>query len=619
MMTISNEILSEITVFLKYAKYVPELQRRETWEELVTRNKAMHLKKYPALAGEIEEVYKMVYEKKILPSMRSMQFAGKSIETSPNRIYNCAYLPIDDVRAFGETMFLLLGGTGVGYSVQKHHIDLLPEIRKPNAKRHKRYLIADSIEGWADAVKTLVKSYFTGSMTIDFDFSDIRPKGARLVTSGGKAPGPQPLKECLIKVQGILDLKEDGDKLTPIEVHDMVCHIADAVLAGGIRRAALISLFSADDEEMISCKSGNWWENNPQRGRANNSAALVRHKVTKEFFLDLWKRIELSGAGEPGIYLTNDKDWGTNPCCEIALRPFQFCNLCEVNVSDIESQEDLNNRVKAAAFIGTLQAGYTDFHYLRDVWKRTTEKDALIGVSMTGIGSGTVLGYNMKEAAKLVKEENERVAKIIGVNKSARTTTVKPAGTTSLTLGTSSGIHAWHNDYYVRRIRIGKNEAIYTYLLLNHPELIEDEYFRPHDTAVISIPQAAPEGSILRTESPFQLLERIKKVHVEWVKPGHRGGSNTHNVSATVSIKPEEWEAVGDWMWNNKDHYNGLSVLPYDNGSYVQAPFTDCTKEEYEEMMKHLHNIDLSKVVEMDDNTTLKEQAACAGGACEIK
>ena len=619
MMTISNEILSEITVFLKYAKYVPELQRRETWEELVTRNKAMHLKKYPALAGEIEEVYKMVYDKKILPSMRSMQFAGKSIETSPNRIYNCAYLPIDDVRAFGETMFLLLGGTGVGYSVQKHHVDLLPEIRKPNAKRHKRYLIADSIEGWADAVKTLVKSYFTGSMTIDFDFSDIRPKGARLVTSGGKAPGPQPLKECLIKVQGILDLKEDGDKLTPIEVHDMVCHIADAVLAGGIRRAALISLFSADDEEMISCKSGNWWENNPQRGRANNSAALVRHKVTKEFFLDLWKRIELSGAGEPGIYLTNDKDWGTNPCCEIALRPFQFCNLCEVNVSDIESQEDLNNRVKAAAFIGTLQAGYTDFHYLRDVWKRTTEKDALIGVSMTGIGSGTVLGYNMKEAAKLVKEENERVAKIIGVNKSARTTTVKPAGTTSLTLGTSSGIHAWHNDYYVRRIRIGKNEAIYTYLLLNHPELIEDEYFRPHDTAVISIPQAAPEGSILRTESPFQLLERIKKVHVEWVKPGHRGGSNTHNVSATVSIKPEEWEAVGDWMWNNKDHYNGLSVLPYDNGSYVQAPFTDCTKEEYEEMMKHLHNIDLSKVVEMDDNTTLKEQAACAGGACEIK
>lgn len=618
-MELDKQILSEITVFMKYAKYLPEMQRRETWHELVTRNMDMHIKKYPQLETEIRETYKFVYDKKVLPSMRSMQFAGKSIEVSPNRIYNCAYLPIDDVRAFGEVMFLLLGGTGVGYSVQKHHVEELPEIRKPNAKRHKRFLVADSIEGWADAVKILVRSYFEGTSTIQFDFSDIRPKGARLVTSGGKAPGPQPLIECLVKVQGVLDKKEDGDKLSPIEVHDMVCHIADAVLAGGIRRAALISLFSADDDEMIACKSGNWWELNPQRGRANNSATLMRHKVTKEFFMDLWKRIELSGAGEPGIYLTNDKDWGTNPCCEIALRPFQFCNLCEVNVSDIVSQEDLNERVKAAAFIGTLQAGYTDFHYLRDIWKRTTEKDALIGVSMTGIGSGVVLNYNMTEAAKVVKTENERVANIIGINKSARTTTVKPAGTTSLTLGTSSGIHAWHNDYYIRRIRVGKNEAIYTYLMINHPELIEDEYFRPHDTAVISVPQKAPQGSILRTESALELLERVKRVHLDWVKPGHRSGNNTHNVSATVSIKENEWDIVGEWMWNNKEHYNGLSVLPYSDHTYIQAPFEDCTQEKYEEMFKTLSNIDLSGVVEMDDATDLKGEAACAGGACEVK
>jgi ribonucleoside-diphosphate reductase alpha chain len=618
-MELDKQILSEVTVFMKYAKYLPEMQRRETWHELVTRNMDMHIKKYPQLETEIRETYNFVYDKKVLPSMRSMQFAGKSIEVSPNRIYNCAYMPIDDVRAFGEVMFLLLGGTGVGYSVQKHHVEELPEIRKPNAKRRKRFLVADSIEGWADAVKILVRSYFEGTSTIEFDFSDIRPKGSRLVTSGGKAPGPQPLKECLIKVQGVLDKKEDGDRLSPIEVHDMVCHIADAVLAGGIRRAALISLFSADDDEMIACKSGNWWETNPQRGRANNSAALMRHKVTKEFFMDLWKRIELSGAGEPGIYLTNDKDWGTNPCCEIALRPFQFCNLCEVNVSDIESQEDLNARVKAAAFIGTLQAGYTDFHYLRDIWKRTTEKDALIGVSMTGIGSGVVLNYNMTEAANIVKKENERVAGIIGINKSARTTTVKPAGTTSLTLGTSSGIHAWHNDYYIRRIRVGKNEAIYTYLLINHPELIEDEYFRPHDTAVISVPQKAPAGSIMRTESALELLERVKRVHLDWVKPGHRTGNNTHNVSATVSIKENEWGIVGEWMWDNKEHYNGLSVLPYSDHTYIQAPFQDCTKEKYEEMFKTLSNIDLSNVVEMDDATDLKGEAACAGGACEIK
>ena len=617
-MDISNRILSEITVYMKYAKYIPELKRRETWQELVTRNMEMHIKKFPKLEKEIRENYMYVYTKQVLPSMRSMQFAGKPIEISPNRIYNCAYAPVDDWRVFSEIMFLLLGGTGVGYSVQKHHVDVLPEIRKPSKDRGRRWLVADSIEGWADAVKVLVKSYFYGGSHIQFDFSDIRPKGARLVTSGGKAPGPQPLKECLIKLEGILDSKNNGDRLRPIEVHDMVCHIADAVLAGGIRRAALISLFSATDEEMIGCKSGSWWEQNPQRGRANNSAVLMRHKITKDYFMDLWKRIEASGAGEPGIYLSNDKDWGTNPCCEIALRPFQFCNLTEVNVSNVVSQEDYEDRVKAASFIGTLQAGYTDFHYLRPIWQRTTEKDALVGISMTGIGSGAVLGLNMKAAAKVVKEENKRVADLIVINPAARTTTVKPAGTTSLTLGTSSGIHAWHNEYYIRRVRVGKNESIYSYLKSNHGELVEDEYFRPHDTAVIGIPQKAPDGSILRNESPIQLLERVKRVQQEWIKPGHRSGSNAHNVSATVSIREHEWPAVGEWMWENKEFYNGLSVLPYDGGTYIQAPFEDCSKEKYEELMGTLKDVDLSKIVEVDDNTDLSGEVACAGGACEV-
>jgi ribonucleoside-diphosphate reductase alpha chain len=618
-MDISQKILSDITVFMKYAKFQPELNRRETWEELVTRNKEMHQKKYPHIKDDIEEVYKMVYDKKVLPSMRSLQFGGKPIEISPNRVYNCAYMPIDHVDSFSETMFLLLGGTGVGYSVQKHHVEKLPDIKKPNPERTRRYLIGDSIEGWADAIKVLMESYLGyKSSTPIFDFSDIRHKGANLVTSGGKAPGPQPLKDCIHNITKVLDNKKDGEKLTPIETHDIVCHVADAVLAGGIRRAALISLFSADDEEMISCKSGSWWEQNPQRGRANNSAVLLRHKITKEFFMGLWKRIELSGAGEPGIYLSNDKDWGTNPCCEIALRPFQFCNLCEVNASDIESQEDFDARVKAASFIGTLQAGYTDFHYLRDIWKRTTEKDALIGVGMTGIGSGVVLGYDMKKAAKAVKEENERVAGLIGINKSARTTTVKPSGTSSLVLGTSSGIHAWHNDYYLRRIRVGKNESIYSYLAIYHPELIEDEFFRPHDTAVITIPQKAPEGSIVRHESVFQMLERVKKVSQEWIKSGHRNGQNTHNVSATVSIKEDEWDLVGDWMWNNRDFYNGLSVLPYNGGTYTQAPFEDCTKEDFEKLVKTLTDVDLTKVIELQDNTDLRGEAACAGGACEI-
>ena len=611
-MDVSNRILSDITVYMKYAKYLPELNRRETWEELVTRNKNMHIKTYPKLKEKINEKYKLVYDK-------SMQFGGKPIEISPNRIYNCAYMPIDHIDSFSETMFLLLGGTGVGYSVQRHHVEKLPVIQKPYAKRVRRFLIGDSIEGWADSIKVLMKSYMNGGGSrIEFDYSDVRPKGARLITSGGKAPGPQPLKECLVKIEGILNQKDNGTQLSTIEVHDIICYIADAVLAGGIRRAALISLFSADDDAMIGCKSGNWWEMNPQRGRSNNSAVLMRHKVTKGFFMEIWKRVELSGSGEPGIYLNNDKDWGTNPCCEIALRPNQFCNLCEVNVSNIESQEDLNERVKVATFIGTLQAGYTSFHYLRDIWRETTEKDALIGVSMTGIGSGKVLNYDMAKSASLVKRENTRVAKLLGINQAARTTTVKPAGTTSLTLGTSSGIHAWHNDYYIRRLRVGKNEAIYTYLTINHPELVEDEYFRPHDTAVISIPQKAPDGAIMRTESPFQLLERVKKVATEWVNSGHRKGSNSHNVSATISLREHEWDPAGEWMWENRNYYNGLAVLPYNGGTYKQAPFEDITKEKYEEMMESLTNVDLSNVVELDDNTDLSGELACSGGNCEI-
>jgi len=620
MTDLNNRILSEITVYMKYAKYIPELNRRETWEELVTRNMEMHIKKYPKLKEEIEQAYTYVYNKKVLPSMRSLQFAGKPIKVSPNRLYNCSYLPIDDIEAFNETMFLLLSGCGVGYSVQQHHIKKLPTVTKPFEKRFRRFVIGDSIEGWSDAIKVLIKAYLGGKRAsrVNFDYTCIRPKGARLVTSGGKAPGPQPLKECLVKIKGILDAKEDGARLSTINVHDIVCHIADAVLAGGIRRAALISLFTATDEEMIACKSGNWWEANPQRGRANNSAVLMRHKITKEFFLDLWKRIELSGAGEPGIYFNNDKDWGTNPCCEIALRPYQFCNLCEVNVSDITSQEDLNLRVKAASFIGTLQAGYTEFHYLREIWQETTEKDALIGVSMTGIGSAAVLQMDMKEAANIVKAENKRISRLIGINQAARTTCIKPAGTTSLVLGTSSGIHAWHNDYYIRRLRVGKNESIYRYLLANHPELVKDEYFRPHDTAVIEIPQAAPKGSILRTESAFDLLTRVKKVADTWVKTGHKTGSNTHNVSATISLKEDDWKKAGQWMWDNRNYYNGLSVLPYDGGTYTQAPFEDITKKEFDKLVKHLHDINLEHVKEETDETDLSGELACAGGSCEI-
>jgi ribonucleoside-diphosphate reductase alpha chain len=617
-MDLEKEILSDITVHMKYARYLEDKQRRENWNELVTRNMEMHIKKFPHIEEEIRQNYKMVFDKKVLPSMRSMQFGGKPIEVSPNRVFNCAFAPADDPRVFGEIMFLLLGGTGVGYSVQRHHVNNLPEIHRPSTKRTRRFLIGDSIEGWADSVKALVMSYFKGTSKLRFDFSDIRPKGARLVTSGGKAPGPQPLRECLVKVEGILDAKENGDKLTPIEVHDIICHIADAVLAGGIRRAALISLFSADDEDMLSAKAGAWWELNPQRGRANNSVVIMRHRIDEPTFKNIWKRVEESRSGEPGFYFSNDKEWGCNPCCEIGLRPFQFCNLTEINVSNVNSQRELEKRAKAASFIGTLQASYTDFHYLRPIWQRTTEKDSLIGVSMTGIASGEVLKLDLEEAAEQVKFENKRVAKLIGIRPAARTTSVKPAGTTSLTLGTSSGIHAWHNDYYIRRLRVGKNEAIYSYLVNNLPDLVEDCRFRPHDTAILSVPQKAPEGAITRHETALDLLERVKKVSNEWIKPGHINGNNTHNVSATITIKDDEWETVGDWMWINRNVYNGLSVLPYDGGTYVQAPFEDCDKETYERMLELVKNVNLDLITEVTDETDLSGEIACGGGSCEI-
>ena len=946
-MKLDNKILSDITVYMKYAKFQPLLSRRENWNEIVQRNMDMHIKKFPELESEIREAYQFVFDKKVLPSMRSMQFAGRPIEINPARIYNCAYLPVNDWQAFSEIMFLLLGGTGIGFSVQKEHIALLPEIKKPSKEKSRRWLIGDSIEGWADAIKVLMKSYYKGGAAIRFDYSDIRPKGALLVTAGGKAPGPAPLRECLVKIEGILEAKEDGQKLNSIEVHDIVCHIADAVLAGGIRRAALISLFSADDDEMIACKSGNWWELNPQRGRANNSAVLLRQEVTEEYFFDLWKRIELSNSGEPGIYFTNDSDWGTNPCVEIALRPFQFCvsgdtrlitkdgitnienavdkeieiwngkqwssvtpyktgdndrlhrvwfndgsyldatdnhkflvknrfedsfnevetldlidllksskyglqvpranvvydeggfynshsydygfiigdgfvhsrkkdgscryveanlynedkhlefssstyigeysnyngtkyitvrfqvdsdfayklkyetglptevfswnresilafvagwadadgsqastgiriygredklrdlqllltkvgincsinlaspagtetnlgrrnndlwyvqitrtidipcqrlicdnetepkskgkyqlitrietlsgfhksfcltenklnqcvfnnvltkqcNLCEINAGTVQDQEDLNARAKAASFIGTLQATYTDFHYLRSVWKRTTEKDALIGVGMTGIADGKVTALDLNQATNIVVEENTRVADLLGINSAARTTCVKPSGTTSLVLGTSSGIHGRHSNYYLRRIRVGKNEAIYSYLKEQHPELVEDCYFRPHDTAIISVPQASPDVSILRNETPIDLLNRVKLFSDKWIKPGHQNGINSHNVSATISIKADEWEDVGKWMWENKDSYNGLSVLPYDGGTYVQAPFEEITESDYNKLISSLSNVNLNNVLEENDNTDLSGEVACAGGACEI-
>lgn len=616
-MNIENQVLSDIVVYSKYARFMRDFNRRETWEEICWRNADMHIKRYPQLKKEILRVYKeYVIPKKVLPSMRSMQFGGRAIERNPARIYNCAYLPVEHPDAFSETMFLLLGGTGVGYSVQQRHINKLPLVSGPS-KRTRRYVIGDSIEGWADAVKVLVEAYFYGKPQPIFDYGDIREKGTELVTSGGKAPGPDPLRVCLARVEGILH-GAIGRSLTALEAHDIQCFLADAVLAGGIRRAAMISLFSPEDDEMMECKSGNWWETNPQRSRANNSVTLLRGATSEEDFRAIWRRVRASGAGEPGIYWTNNLDWGTNPCCEIALRPYQFCNLTEINGSGIEGYQDFYNCSHAASFIGTLQAGYTDFHYLRPIWKQVTEEDALIGVGITGIGANQIKPRWLSIAADIIKAKNKFTANQIGINYAARTTTVKPSGTTSIVLGSSSGIHGYHNDYYIRRMRFGKDEPIWQYLSETLPELCEDEKFRPNTMGVFSMPQRSPQNAIVRTEAPLVLLERVRAYNELWVKEGHVYGDNRNNVSCTISLKADEWDAVGDWMWDNRHSYNGISVLPYDGGTYVQAPFEDIGEDQYNEYVQKVHMVDLSLVREIEDNTNLAGELACAGGACEV-
>lgn len=617
-MDLSQKILSDIGIFMKYARYLSEIRRRETWEEICNRYEMMMVRHYPRLKKEIFERSRYLVEKKVLMSMRAAQFAGKPIELSPNRIYNCAFLHISDYRAFSEIMFLLLGGSGVGYSVQSKHVQELPEIQKPS--KFRRYLVGDSIEGWADAIDALVKSYFgVNKACPDFDFRDIRPKGAKLVTSGGKAPGHQPLERCLFQIKQLLDSKSNGDRLTSLDCHKIICNIADAVLAGGIRRAALSCLFDFDDNEMLYCKSGNWWELNPEFARANNSAVILRHRIKKAEWDKFWSVIKYNKTGEPGFVFSNNPDYGFNPCFEISLKDKQFCNLTTINVSDIVDEQDFYDRCESASFFGTLQAGFTNFHYLREGWQITTEKEALIGVSQTGVASFSYSDEILNKGANIIVDTNERVSKLIGINKAARSTTIKPEGTAAIVVGSSSGIHAWDNEYYIRRIRVGKNEEIYSYLKNKMPELVEDDVFKPEIQAVISIPQKAPSGSILKeNESALSLLERAKSYQINWIRPGHRKGDNFNNVSITVNLKDQEWDEVGQWIWSNKEYFSAISVLPEDLGTYVQAPFEKVTKEEYEKLITLIKDIDLSKVIESNDETSLKEEVACGGGACEI-
>lgn len=943
--TLSRRVISDIITYTKYAKHLNELNRRETWIETVDRSAQMHIRKFPQLEKEIKQAFQLVYEKKVLPSMRSAQFAGKPVEISPNRLYNCSFLAIDSWQAFHEIMFLLLGGSGVGFSVQKQDVAMLPPIRKPT-RTQRRILVQDSIIGWADTIKILMKSYFYGLSDPIFDFRDIREKGTPLKTAGGVAPGHEPLALCVQRIRTILDAKKENEQLTPIEAHDIVCIIADAVLAGGIRRSALLSLFSLNDKTMLTAKHGNWYDNHPWRSRANNSANLLRYLVKRKDFDKLWNDYILPfGYGEPAPLFSNNARWGTNPCqpgsaliltqegikklininigdviwsgkkwtrvinkqcsgnkdvykygtnagyfigttnhrilqkgikvevntaneidiakgpetsahiselspdhiidglvigdgyvhkasnnlvlllignkdhdyfnseiapsiikhrpgigpfsyeittsitsselphkpvisipdryfygnqyevcgflrglytangsivdnritlksssrllidqvqqmlssigicsyittnkpsevkfhngkyickesydlnittdrekfanhigfiqnyknqklqelissikptahpklsynivskdficnepvyditvedtshaywsgglhvgnCgEVSLNVGQFCNLTTINVAYCLSQLELEEAAEAAAFIGTLQASYTDFHYLRQIWRNITEKEALLGVSLTGIVSNwhNIQDLDFIDAAKVVADTNDKIASQIGINKAARLTCIKPEGTSSLALGAvTSGIHPAWSRYIARRLELNKSEPLYKYLAEQIPELVEDHHSEPDNRAYAVLPLSYPKTIKFRDEPTLDILERIKKFSNEWILPGHRDGHNRHNVSSTVTVKDNEWQDVINWMWDNRDIYSGITTLPYDGGKYKQAPFTEINKAKFDELMQYVSNIDLSKVQESNDTTNLNDQVACAGGACQI-
>ncbi len=613
----ATKMLSEMIHYMKYARYLPEQQRRETWGETVARNLAMHTKHFPALSEVITDAYDFVLDRKVLPSMRSMQFAGSAIEKNPARMYNCSFAPVDHPFFFAEAMFLLLSGCGVGYSVQQHHVAKLPDIRAPRDKH--RHLVADTIEGWSSAVHALCRAFFKGDALPVFDYSEIRPKGTPLVTSGGRAPGAEPLKRALSSVERVFLSKKPGTKLHPIEAHDILCHLSEAVLAGGIRRSSFICLFSEEDQDMLCAKEAGFWNHSPQRARANNSVVLQREELEEQRFWRLWDRVRGNGSGEPGIFLSNSMEMGTNPCAEIALRPYGLCNLVEVNAASVEDQADLEARCRAAARIATCQAAWTGFHFLRPVWRRCAEEDALIGVSMTGIAAGRVEGLDVERAARVVLEENARIASALGLRPSARCTTVKPAGTTSLLLGCSSGIHAYHAPYYLRRVVINNNEPILAYLKQHLPALVERSVYQPDREHVFQMPIQAPVGAVTREqEDALALLERVRDTYQRWIVPGHRTGENTNNISCTVSVKDDEWDDVGRWMWRHRHDYVALSVLPHDGGGYPQAPFEACDAQTFARYHQHIRPMDFSQILETQDHTTRQDTVACAGGVCEI-
>ena len=612
----NSNLLSDIAFYRTYSAVKPD-GYKETWKEVCDRYEQFMIECYPSHSNSIKFAVNFMRTKKIVGSMRALQFAGPGLHRENLRAYNCSAANITSFKDIADGLYLLLCGAGFGYSVKRQHTEQLPEI---TAGESQEYLVLDSREGWCESVIALLKN----PQTV-FDYSLVRPAGS-IVSSGGTASGPEPLRVAHEHIRSILQ-GAVGRKLKPYEVSDVMCHLADAVVVGGVRRSALICLFDPDDQEMLTYKSGSWWEKNSQRGRANVSAHMMRKGASREQFDAIIDACFASNAGEPGIVWTENSSMITNPCVEIALSDGGLCNLTEINFSTVTDSFDFMQRAWAATFLGTLQAGLTRFNYVAPKWAETARREALLGVSMTGLAHNWTLaekfleeGVFRKVAARM-KDWNAEMAQSVGINPAARIGCIKPSGTTSTVLGTTSGIHAAHSPHYLRRIRIDRNSPVGKYLKqqLDGTEFIEDDKF-VNSNLIVSVPYAM-EGAVLREEEPaVRFMNRCAKIYEEWIEPSHRRGDNTHNVSATVSYKENEKEYVKKWMWQNRDKYMGMSLLPLDLGTYVQAPFETISKEQYVKLSEKMPKIDLKEVYYGSEQKDERQgESACSGpNGCEI-
>ena len=620
----------------RYARWIEDEQRRENWDETVSRyisfmDSYVHdkhgYKLDSSLRNELEEA---ILNLRIMPSMRAMMTAGQALDRDAVCGYNCSYIPVDSPRAFDECMYILMCGTGVGFSVERENVDKLPVVSDNMGSSSTTIKVADSKPGWAKALRELIALLYAGQIP-QWDVSGVRAAGERLKVMGGRASGPQPLVDLFNFTVEIFK-KARGRRLFPIECHDLMCKIGEIVVVGGVRRSALISLSNLNDDQMAHAKSGMWWESEPQRALANNSVAY-KTKPEMGTFMREWLALYDSKSGERGMFNREAADkhvarngrretghmWGTNPCSEIILRGYQFCNLSEVVVRETDSLQDLKDKVRLATVLGTLQSTLTDFKYLRNIWKKNTEDERLLGVSLTGIMDHPILAKNvdskrwLEEMREIAVETNRRIAEEIGIPVSAAITCVKPSGTVSQLVDAASGIHARHNDYFIRTVR-GDNKDPLTQFLIESGVHNERDMMKPDSTTVFSFPMKSPDGAVTRTQmTAIEQLELWKTYALHWCE---------HKPSVTITVKENEWMEVGAWVYENFDVASGVSFLPHSDHTYQQAPYQDIEREEYLEWKAAYDNvvIDWEKLTdfEKEDNTSGSRELACTAGVCEV-